>query len=217
MARVLVCAITLSTALGLTASGLAYDPLWYRADQWSGEYPSGFTMTETRTVELRERPDPNEPRTVPCRFEKDATYHPWNRRRVSEQSLQFVSFTKSQEFVVQTSFSDNLFNRTKNKKEKVNFNAGDRWRYLESLAEGQIVLKYRGSDYESGQTLFEHSTSLSRGDDVPGSGYDEWMRVCCPGGTQGWLLMRDIADAPGFGPPNIIGYGRAADHSAHTR
>src|SRR5262245_22039085 len=155
MARVLVCAITLSTALGLTASGLAYDPLWYRADQWSGEYPSGFTMTETRTVELRERPDPNEPRTVACRFEKDATYHPWNRRRVSEQSLQFVSFTKSREFVVQTSFSDNLFNRTKNKKEKMNFNAGDRWRYLESLAEGQIVLKYRGSDYESGQTLFE--------------------------------------------------------------
>jgi hypothetical protein len=83
--------------------------------------------------------------------------------------------------------------------------------------EGQIVLKYRGSDYEGGQTLFEHSALLSRGDEVPGSGYDEWMRVSCPGGTQGWLLMRDIADAPGFGPPNIIGYGRAADRSANIR
>jgi hypothetical protein len=140
MAQVLLRAITFIAALGLPASSLAYDSSWYRLEQWSGEYPSGFTMTETRTLELRERPDPDEPRTVPCRFEKDATYHPWNRQRVGEQSLQFVSFTKSQEFVVQTGFSDNLFNRTENKKEEINFDAGDRWRYLASLAEGQIVI-----------------------------------------------------------------------------
>ncbi|MGD9614003.1 MAG: hypothetical protein AB7H90_06520 [Alphaproteobacteria bacterium] len=217
MIQVLLRVVALLAALGLPAAALAYDPSWYRMEQWSGEYPGGFTMTGTRTVALRERPDPEAPRTVPCRFEKDATYHPWNQKRVAQQDLQFVSFTKSREFVVQTGFRDVLFDQAAQREVPVGFNPGDRWRYLAYLAEGRIVLDYRGSRYTGDQTLFEHSAPLSRGGDAPEAGYDEWMRVSCPDGAQGWLFIRDIADAPGFDAPHIIRYGTAADRAADPR
>jgi hypothetical protein len=211
--RALLHAIALIAALGLPAPALPYDPSWHRIEQWSGEYPGGFTMTETRTIELRERPDPAAPRTVPCRFEKDATYHPWNRERVAGQNLQFVSFTKARDYIVQTGFEGHLQKEGAGEEVRVAFHAGDRWRYLAYLAEGQVVLDYRKARYIGDQTLFEHSAPLPGGGDAPESGYDEWMGISCPGGARGWLLMRDIADTPGFGPPNTISYGRATDRA----
>lgn len=210
MVRVILRAITLIAAFSLPVASLAYDPSWHRMEQWSGEYPGGFTMTGTRTIELRERPDPAAPRTVPCRFDKGATYHPWNRERIARQNLQFVSFTRTRDYVVQTGFAGDLLKAGTDEEVRIAFSAGDRWRYLAYLAEGRLLIDYQGSRYDGDQTLFEHSAPLSGGG-APEEGYDEWMRVSCPGGAPGWLLMRDIAGAPGFGPPDIIGYGRAAD------
>ena len=77
-----------------TAAVAAYDDTWYRADFWGREYPSGFTLTEDVTIDIRSEPDPDAAKTIGCDLSKNATYHPWNQNRTEERKLEFVTVTK---------------------------------------------------------------------------------------------------------------------------
>ncbi|MEM8878170.1 MAG: hypothetical protein AAGD23_09915, partial [Pseudomonadota bacterium] len=68
-----------------------------------------------------------------------------------------------------------------------------------------------GTHYAADQDLFDASreTDGVTSDDAPGA--DEWMQLTCANGNSGWLLLRDVADHPGYDQPNIIEYGKAAD------
>jgi hypothetical protein len=62
-------------AIALVAAGAAplhaqsvdaYDESWHRATFWSGEYPGGFSVVQTTTVQLRPTPDATAERSIAC-------------------------------------------------------------------------------------------------------------------------------------------------------
>ena len=190
------------------AQGLEeYDDSWYRASFWSGEYPAGFTVVRDITIQLRPRLDADADKTIACDLPARATYQPWNRERVEEQGLTFVSFTKIGDYKVTKPFEGTFYRNLDATEVKVSLQPGDTWRYLAYFGEGAFLLEYDEVLYDGGQDLVDHSQQM--GD---AAGYHEWLRINCPNNQWGWLFMGDISlDDDSFVSPNITGYGEARD------
>jgi hypothetical protein len=186
-----------------------YDETWHRAPFWSGEYPAGFSMVKTATVQLRPQLDLGAERSVACELPQGATYQQWNRDRVEEQGLAFVSFTKIAEYRMSEAFETTLYRNDDATEVPVSFEAGDVFRFLVYFAEGAFLMEYDGVLYDGNQELFEHSVQIG---DV--NGYHEWLRINCSNNQWGWLFMGDITlDDGTFTGPNITEYGMAEDLS----
>ncbi len=212
-----VTAIALSLAFWpLPAAGQAptasdgYGAAWYRAEGWSGEYPNGFTMVENARLTLRESPNLSAPATVACEFPVTATYHPWNEARVASDGLQFLSFTRIQDYEITAPLEAVVYDDAAVEK-LVNFAPGERWTFLLYHAEGYFLMRYRDVEYQAGQELFEVSKPLGR-EFEPADSYHEWLGMTCDGRT-GWLFRAEIEGNPAFGGPNITEYGIALDAS----
>ncbi len=186
-----------------------YGDGWYRSDGWGGEYPTGFTVLAATTLELRGSPDPRVAASIPCAFAPKTTYHPWNQPRVASDGLEFITFTRKEDFVLTAPFSVEVYDNAGAAK-TLDLKPGDRWTFLAYIGEGYFVMGYDGVEYQAGQDLIEQSRSAGP-EYPPEESTDEWLGLACQGGTVGWLLMGEIVDLPAFGPPNITGYGDAAD------
>lgn len=184
-----------------------YDDTWYRAPYWSGEYPGGFSVAKTTTVQLRPTLDVTAEQTIACELPQGATYQTWNQSRVEEQGLHFVSFSKIATYKITEPYEATLYNHLDGTELKVAFKKGDTFRYLVYFGEGAFLLEYDGVEYDGDQDLFEHS--VQQGDS---NGYEEWLRINCSNNQWGWLYMGDIDLEGGvFVGPNITGYGTAED------
>ena len=69
-----------------------------------------------------------------------------------------------------------------------------------------------GKVYIGGQDLIDNSTEVGAQSNDK-DGYDEWLGLKCANGAVGWILLRDVQDAPGFGQANLTEYGKADDKS----
>jgi len=202
-----VSALVLSSASVLAQEVESYDDTWYRASFWSGEYPAGFTVVKDTTVQLRPRLDPSAEKTIACDLPARATYQPWNRERVEEQGLTFVSFTRIGDYRVTKPFAGSFYRNDDATQVDVSLKPGDTWRYLVYFAEGAFLMEYEGVRYDGNQDLIGYSQQM--GD---AAGYHEWLRINCPNNQWGWLNMGDISlDDDSFASPNITGYGEAKD------
>lgn len=199
--------LALAAGPALAQSVTAYDETWHRANFWSGEYPYGFSVAKTTIVQLRPTLDPQAEKSVSCELPAGATYQPWNRARVEEQGLAFVSFTRIAEYKVTEPFEISLYRHDDGSEKIVSFERGDIWRYLVYFAEGSFVMEFDGVLYDAGQDMFDQSDQI--GD---ASGYDEWLRINCPNNQWGWLFMGDISLGNSeFVSANIVEFGVSAD------
>lgn len=197
-----------SGAVGAQSS--AYDQSWYRSEGWGGEYPNGFTLAQDVTVDIRKEPAPKAAADISCQMRKGATYHPWNQARTTADQLQFLTFTKIEPYRVNKTFTAEISDQA-GQSRTLNLPAGTTWDYLANLAEGSFLFRYQGETYVGGQDMFEQSASTAPDTDIDP---DEWLGLRCANGTTGWLLLRDVADRPGFDDPNIMDYGQASDATA---
>jgi hypothetical protein len=185
----------------------SYDDSWYRAPFWSGEYPDGFSVARTTTVQLRPALDPKADKTIACELPQGATYQPWNQSRVEEQGLAFTSFTKIATYKITKPYETTLYKHLDGTELKVSFKPGDTFRYLVYFGEGAFLMEYDGVEYDGDQDLFEHAEQ--EGDS---NGYEEWLRINCSNNHWGWLFMGDVTLDDGiFVSPNITEYGTAED------
>ena len=203
--------VALAASLALPAAPAfaqsQYDDTWYRAPYWSGEYPGGFSVVKTATVQLRPTLDAAAEKSISCELPQGATYQLWNHKRVEEQGLGFTSFTKIAEYKMTEPFETSLYRHDDASEVKVSLQEGETWRYLVYFAEGAFLMEYDGVEYDGNQDLFEHSEQA--GDT---NGYEEWLRINCPNNQWGWLFMGDITlDNGTFISPNITEYGTAED------
>ena len=209
------CLTFILLTLGAAGTALAYDNSWHKEADWSGEYPNGFTMAADVTVRIRPSLDLNAPKSVTCLLKKGATYHAWNKKRVVSDRLEFISFTKIKAYELNSDFNADVELRPSGRMTVIKFKQGDSWAYLAYLAEGSYLMSVAGKVYIGGQDLIGNSTEVgSRSDDK--DEYDEWLGLKCANGLRGWILFREIQDAPGFGQTNITGYGTAKDTSPQS-
>jgi hypothetical protein len=201
---------TLAVFMLLTAPALAqsqYDESWHRASFWSGEYPDGFSVAKTTTVQLRPVLDSEAEKTIACELPRGATYQPWNQARVEEQGLFFASFTRIAQYRMIEPYETSLFRHLDGTEVKVSLTEGDTWRYLAYFGEGAFLMEYDGVEFDGDPDLLEHAQQ--EGDR---SGYEEWLRINCSNNQWGWLYMGDITlDDGSFVSPNITSYGMAED------
>ena len=85
----LVLAVAIALASGAVQAG--YDSAWYRAPFWSGEYPSGVGVQSPTTVQIRAEPSLDVSPSIKCELPEGANYHPWNKARVQNDGLEFLS------------------------------------------------------------------------------------------------------------------------------
>jgi hypothetical protein len=200
-------AVALALAAAPALAQSAYDEGWYRAPFWSGEYPGGFSVVQTTTVQLRPSLDPAAERSIACELPQGATYQIWNLKRVEEQGLGFASFSRIAEYKMTEDYEATIYRRDDASEAVIPFKEGDTWHYLVYLAEGAFLMEHDGVEYDANQDLFEHAEQI--GDT---NGYEEWMRINCPNNQWGWLFMGDITIGEGaFVTPNITGYGESKD------
>lgn len=197
-------------AMLAAAPALAYDPSWYRSDGWGGEYPAGFTLTQSVSTKLRAADDPAAPRDIDCALSKGATYHPWNADRVAASGLQFVSYTRTVDYAVAEPLDTVVYRMPEGDEVPLSLAAGAEWTYLTYVAEGLFVMRYDGVIYQADQDLFEASKEAGNGaaDDTP---TDQWMKLTCDNKATGWMLLSEVIGQPGFDAPQITDYGKAAD------
>lgn len=206
----LALALLAAAVASLAAPALAqsqYDQNWHRAPFWSGEYPDGFSVTKTTTVQLRARLDPKAEKTIACELPQGATYQMWNQPRVEAQGLFFTSFSRIAQYRMIEPYETSLYRHVDGTEVKLSFAEGETWRYLVYFGEGAFLLEYDGVEYDGDPGLLEHAQQ--EGDR---SGYEEWLRINCPNNQWGWLYMGDITLGDGtFVSPNITSYGMAED------
>jgi hypothetical protein len=184
-----------------------YDDTWHRAPFWSGEYPDGFSLARTTTVQLRPTLDARAQKTIACELPHGATYQTWNQARVEEQGLHFTSFSKIAEYKITRPYETTLYKHLDGTELKVSLKEGDTFRYLVYFGEGAFLMEYDGVEYDGDQDLFEHAEQ--EGD---ANGYEEWLRINCSNNQWGWLFMGDVTlDDGTFLAPNITGYGTSED------
>jgi hypothetical protein len=186
-----------------------YDASWYRAHFWSGEYPGGFTVTEPVSIRIRTEPAPESARTIECSLAEKATYHPWNAERVKTDGLEFLSFTRIAEMTVKNDMTVRLATGDGSSEVEARFAAGDKWRYLAYLAEGDFLMEHGGRRLIGNQSLFDNSTAPwpRQGEET----YHEWLKLTCANGAAGWILISEVINLHGIDLPNVIGYGDARD------
>lgn len=203
-------AVAAAAALWATAAAAGYDDRWYEMPYWPGEYADGFTLTEDVTVDIRREPDPDLARTVLCEMRAGATYHPWNLERVEADGLEFRSYSLIAEYEVAMPIDALLYRQSDGEELVVALAPGQRWEYLAYMAEGFFFLRLDGDVYQAGQDVIEASKELGPGAEA-GRSPDQWLKLTCANGATGWLLLGDVAGAPGFDAPEITNYGNAAD------
>ena len=207
MKAIILAAAAAVMLAGPPAVAATYDDSWYRAPFWSGEYPDGFSVVKTTTVQLRSMLDKDAEKSISCELPQGATYQPWNRERVEEQGLWFTSFTKIGEYKMTKPFETTLYRRSDATEVQVSLEAGDVWRYLVYFGEGAFLIEYEGEEYDGNQDLLDYSQQM--GD---AGGYEEWLRINCSNNQWGWLFMGDInLDDGTFVSPNITTYGESKD------
>lgn len=200
-------ALALMAAPAFAQSVESYDEGWYRAPFWSGEYPGGFSVAKTTTVQLRPTLDPKAEKSIACELPQGATYQLWNYERVLEQGLNFTSFTRIADYKMTKPFEATLYRHDDASEATVSLKEGETWQYLVYLAEGAFLMRYDGVEYDGNQDLFEYSEQV--GDT---NGYEEWLRINCPNNQWGWLFMGDISlDDGAFLSPNITEFGTSKD------
>jgi hypothetical protein len=203
-------AAILVAAAASTSSAQAddYGDEWYRADFWSGEYPGGFTMTKETHFLVRPALSLKAERSIDCVLPAKATYQPWNNKRVLDDGLAFVSFSKIDKMKIKKDIAVTLYTEPEGTETPLKLKKGANWRYLVYLAEGQFRMEYDGVVYQGDQDLLDASTST-----LPEAerGYDEWLRVNCANNVWGWIYVPDTKDDNAFAEPNIKGYGEATD------
>jgi hypothetical protein len=192
---------------GGSAVAASYDDSWYRAPFWSGEYPDGFSVVKSTTVQLRPVLDKDAEKTIACDLPQGATYQPWNQSRVEEQGLAFVSFTKIGDYKMLKPLETTLYRRTDATELQVKLSRGETWRYLVYLGEGAFLMEYKGEEFDGNPDMLD--ASEQQGD---ANGYEEWLRINCPNNQWGWLYMGDVTlDDGTFVAPNITNYGESTD------
>lgn len=192
---------------GSSALAATYDDTWYRAPFWSGEYPDGFSVVKSTTVQLRPTLDKDADKTIACDLPQGSTYQPWNQSRVEEQGLTFVSFTKIGDYKMLKPLETTLYRRTDATELQVKLSKGETWRYLVYLGEGAFLMEYKGEEFDGNPDMLD--ASEQEGD---ASGYEEWLRINCPNNQWGWLYMGDVTlDDGTFVAPNITNYGESKD------
>jgi hypothetical protein len=200
-------ALAFASVPALAQSVEAYDDTWYRADFWSGEYPDGFSVVKSTTVQLRPALDPKAEKSISCELPQGATYQPWNHDRVEAQGLSFASFTRIATYKLTKPYETSFYRHDDASEVKVSLKVGDTFRYLVYFGEGAFLMEYEGVQYDGDQDLFEHAEQ--EGDT---NGYEEWLRINCPNNQWGWLFMGDIVlDQGNFVSPNITEYGMSKD------
>jgi hypothetical protein len=172
-------------------------------------------MSSNVTINIRETTDFDAPKSISCLLRKGSTYHPWNKKRVISDRLEFISFTRIVIYEIKESFITWLERQTDNSRVALQFNKGNRWSFLAALSEGLFLMKFDDTIYISGQGFYEKSievdaplNSKPRKDDER---HHEWMKLKCANGTVGWIFFNEIRNAPGFSGPHTDGYGRASD------
>jgi len=188
-----------------------YDGSWYKTNEWSGEYPDGFTMARNITTKIRGSLDVDAPKSISCVLRKGATYHPWNKKRVVSDRLEFASFTKIETYELDASFTIELRRQSNGDDTTIQFKKGDQWLYLVGLVEGTFLISFNETIYIAGQELYEKSTKVDSPVNGDESTYDEWLKLRCANGAVGWILFNEIKDSPDFTVPNTGGYGKASD------
>lgn len=206
MKAMIVAAVAMLTAAPVLAQS-TYDDSWYRAPFWSGEYPDGFSVAKTTTVQLRPALDPAAEKSIACELPQGATYQPWNRERVEEQGLWFTSLTKIGDYKMLKPLETTLYRRSDATEVQVKVSKGETWRYLVYLGEGAFLMEYKGEEFDGNPDMLDASQQM--GD---AAGYEEWLRINCSNNQWGWLFMGDInLDEGTFVTPNITTYGESKD------
>jgi hypothetical protein len=200
-----------STSQRLGRQTVKYDGSWYKTNGWGGEYPDGFTMARDVTAKIRGSLDLDAPKSISCVLRKGATYHPWNKKRVVSDRLEFIAFTRIETYELSSSYTVELSRRSDGSDTTIQFKKGDRWLYLAGLAEGAFLIKFNDTVYEAGQDLYEKSNKVDTPVNGDESEYDEWLRLRCANGAIGWIFFNEIIDEPAFSKPNIARYGHASD------
>jgi len=168
-------------------------------------------MARNVTTKIRASLDLDAPKSISCVLRKGATYHPWNKKRVVSDRLEFISFTKIEAYEVNSSFTVDLPRRSDGVDTTIQFKKGDQWQYLAGLAEGAFLIRLNDTIYEASQDLYEKSTKVEAPVNGDESTYDEWLKLRCANGAVGWIFFNEIKDEPAFSGPNIAGYGHARD------
>lgn len=193
----------------LYGSASAYDESWYKTDFWAGEYPHGFSLKEDAAIPIRSAPDPGQPQTIDCQLKQYSTFHVWNAKRVKSDRLEFVSYVPTARYRVKQAAEVHVHNEQTKTDTKLALKVGDEWTELTYYGEGAFKMRFQGVEYGAEQDLYEVS------EEIPGPNKgklaDQWMKLACANGTEGWLLAKDVAENPAFGGPHILSYGRAAD------
>ena len=195
----------------LARPAVKYDGSWYKTNGWSGEYPDGFTIARNITTKIRGTLDVDAPKSISCLLRKGATYHPWNKKRIVSDRLEFASFTKIETYELDASFTIELRRQSNGDDTTIQFKKGDRWLYLAGLAEERFLIKFNEAMYIAGQELYEKSTKVDAPVNGDESTYDEWLKLRCANGAVGWILFNEIKDSPDFTAPNTGGYDNASD------
>ncbi len=211
-----VRSLALLLALGATSAGFAasaaaapYDrSSWYEADFWAGEYPPGFTLSQSLTTPIRADTDPAAQRAVDCALEKGATYHPWNAERVASARLEFITFSPIVNYQVSGPLQVTVTRQPDGLETTLSFADGDAWDKLIYVGEGSFLMRRDGVVYMAGEDLMDAAMT---GDPATDLSPDAWLGLYCANGASGWLLLGDVVGQPGFDEPNITGYGSAAD------
>lgn len=203
------------SCLLLAATGPAmagYDGTWHEAPYWSGEYPSGFTVTRPAAIKLRAEPDPDASPTIHCTLTKGATYHPWNNARTQADEVEFLSFTRKAAMQITKPGEFTLFEGEMDQKEvTVEMAAGESWTYLFYMAEGMFVLDYNGTRYLAMQELMEASQPAANTPSTKMPDYQQWIRFKCANGNKGWAWMRELEGQDYAKPAEVQTYGEASD------
>jgi hypothetical protein len=207
----LYCLVSFLLAVGFAGPAFSYDATWYKVKGWSGEYPHGFTMAANVTINVRASLSLDAPKSISCDLKKGSTYHPWNKKRVLSDRLEFVSFTKVERYELKESVTVDVERQSDRRNTTIEFKKGDRWSYLFYIAEGTFLINFGDTIYVAGQDLYERSTEVEPPVNRDQSAYDEWLYLKCANGTFGWIFFNEIENAPGFSKANIIEYGIAGD------
>ena len=165
----------------LAAPGLAapYDDTFYRAEFWSGEYPNGFSVVGTGVmIPVRTDADLELPSQETCGLPQKAVIHPWNGARPAD----FVTYSKIVPMKVKNAFTFEDGDR------KVDLKKGDLIEYLVYGGEGYFLVRINGVEYGADQSLFENVEEPSQ----ESFRQDEWVRLNCENGGQGWALLSDL-------------------------
>ncbi|MEL6968211.1 MAG: hypothetical protein AAGM04_12590 [Pseudomonadota bacterium] len=182
------------------------EPSVHRAETWPGEYPRGFTVSQTHERKLFVEPSKTSQQTVPCAFTRGATYHVWNTARVTAEDVKFVAFQPITQW--RTNANVEVIEAKAGNNQPFILPAGARWTSLQYLAEGHHILEYDGVRYFGENNLFENSVQTD-GPTDPITAL--WLGKRCESGRTGWLPMDALVDDLRVTGPNIIEYGKADD------